>query len=57
MMRLFVLAFILWAVLLAASVFATFYWHPAAGALFMLALLVHSWLLARRIERAGRERR
>lgn len=54
MIRLFALALVLWAVLLTASVFATFYWHPAAGGVFLLALLASSWLLARRIEKAAR---
>ena len=54
MIRLFALALVLWAVLLAAAVFATFYVHPGVGGIFMLALLASSWWLARRIERAGR---
>lgn len=54
MIRLFALALVLWAVLLTAAVFSTFYWHVGWGVLFLAMLVAASWLLARKIEREGR---
>ena len=57
MIRLFALALVLWAVLLTAAVFAMFYVSAALSVCLLLILLASSWLLARRIERAGRDYR
>lgn len=53
MIRLFVLALTVWALLLAFSVFVTFYLGLGAGIACVAVLLGVTWLLARRIEREG----
>lgn len=51
MSRRLVLSLIVWALLLALSVFSTFYVSLGAGLACMVLLLAVTWLLARRLER------